>query len=66
MIKHMQINIKIDTKTNSPNQVKDLISTFIKDSYAGNFSIDSVSIDGVDNYKIGIGFMNDLKKKQID
>ncbi|WP_373124756.1 hypothetical protein [Blautia producta] len=66
MIKHMQINIKIDTKTNSPNQVKDLIRTFIKDSYAGNFSIDSVSIDGVDNYKIGIGFMNDLKKKQID
>lgn len=66
MIKHMQINIEIDTECNTPNNVKGLIRCFIKESYSRNFSIDSVTIDGVDNYKNDVGFINDLKNKQTD
>lgn len=30
------------------------------------FAIDSVTIDGIENFKIGIGWMNELAKKQVN
>lgn len=64
-IKKMQINIDIDTECDSPNDVKNLIFALMKEAVDRTFAIDSVTIDGVENFKIGTGFINDLGKKQI-
>lgn len=66
MIKKMQINIDIDTEYDSPNKVKDLIYALMSEAGDRTFAIDSVTIDGIENFKIGIGWMNDLAKKQVN
>ena len=66
MIKQLQINININTECDSPNDVKELIYAFLKESGDRTFAIDSATIDGIENFKVGIGFMNDLAKKQIN
>ncbi len=65
MTKHMQINIEIDTECDSPNRVKDLIYGLIKEAGDRCFAIESVTIDGVESYKVGVGFINTLAKKQV-
>jgi hypothetical protein len=65
-IKKMQINIDINTDCDSPNDVKELIYALMEEACDRMFAIKNVTIDGIDNYKIGIGFMNDLAKKQIN
>lgn len=65
MIKKMQINIDINTECDSPNEVKELIIALMKEAGDRTFAVESVTIDGVENFKIGVGFMNDLAKKQI-
>lgn len=62
----MQINIDIDTEYDSPNKVKDLIYALMSEAGDRTFAIDSVTIDGIENFKIGIGWMNDLAKKQVN
>ncbi len=64
-IKKMQINIDINTECDSPNDVKNLILALMEEAGDRTFAIDSVTIDGVENFKIGTGFINDLGKKQI-
>ena len=64
-IKKMQINIDINTECDSPNDVKNLICALMEEAGDRTFAIDSVTIDGVENFKIGTGFINDLGKKQI-
>lgn len=66
MIKKMQINIDINTEMDTPNDVKELINVLLKESGDRVFAINSITIDGVENFKIGTGFMNDLAKKQVD
>lgn len=66
MIKKMQINIDIDTEWDSPNKVKELIYALINEAGDRTFAIDSVTIDGVENFKVGVGWMNDLAKKQVN
>lgn len=66
MIKKMQINIDINTECDSPNKVKELIFGLMQEAGDRIFAVESVTIDGVENFKIGVGFMNDLAKKQID
>lgn len=66
MKKLMQVNIEIDTEYDSPNKVKDLIIGLMQEAGDRVFAIDSVTIDGAENFKIGKGFMNDLAKKQIN
>lgn len=61
----MQINIDINTECDSPNDVKNLILALMEEAGDRTFAIDSVTIDGVENFKIGTGFINDLGKKQI-
>lgn len=61
----MQINIDINTECDSPNDVKNLICALMEEAGDRTFAIDSVTIDGVENFKIGTGFINDLGKKQI-
>ena len=61
----MQINIDINTECDSPNDVKNLILALMEEAGDRTFAIDSVTIDGVVNFKIGTGFINDLGKKQI-
>lgn len=53
MIKKMQINIDIDTEYDSPNKVKDLIYALMSEAGDRTFAIDSVTIDGIENFKIG-------------
>jgi len=65
-IKKMQINIEINTKCDSPNQVKELILALMSEAGDRTFAIDSVTIDGVENFRLGTGFVNDLAKKQIN
>lgn len=65
-IKKMQVNIDINTDCDSPNDVKDLILALMEEACNRTFAIDSVTIDGIKNFKNGKGFMNDLAKKQID
>lgn len=65
-IKKMQINIEINTDCDSPNKVKDLILAVMQEVGDRTFAIDSVTIDGVENFRLGTGFMNDLAKKQIN
>ena len=62
-IKKMQINIDINTECDSPNDVKNLILALMEEAGDRTFAIDSVTIDGVENFKIGTGFINDLGKK---
>lgn len=64
-IKKMQINIDINTECDSPNDVRNLILALMEEAGDRTFTIDSVTIDGVENFKIGTGFINDLGKKQI-
>lgn len=64
-IKKMQINIDIDTECDSQNDVKFLILALMNEAVDRSFAIDSVTIDGVENFKVGTGFINDLGKKQI-
>ncbi len=64
-IKKMQINIDINTECDSPNDVRNLILALMEEAGDRTFAIDSVTIDGVENFKIGTGFINDLGKKQI-
>ena len=66
MIKKIQVNMYINTECDSPNEVKDLIIAIMKEAGDRTFAIDSVTIDGIENFKIGVGFMNDLAKKQIN
>lgn len=66
MIKKMQINIDINTECDSPNKVKELILALMKEAGDRTFAIETVTIDGVENFKIGIGFKNDLAKNQIN
>lgn len=66
MTKKMQINIDIITEYDSPYNVKNLITALMKEASDRVFAIESVTIDGVENFKIGVGFMNDLAKKQIN
>jgi hypothetical protein len=65
MKKKMQINIEINTEYDSPNKVKDLIIGLMSEAGDRTFSIDSVTIDGMENFKIGTGFMNDLAKNKL-
>jgi hypothetical protein len=65
-IKKMQINIEINTDCDSHNKVKDLILAVMQEAGDRTFAIDSVTIDGVENFSLGTGFMNDLAKKQIN
>ena len=62
-IKKMQINIDINTDCDSPNDVKRLIYALMEEAGARTFAIESVTIDGIENFKIGKGFLNDLAKK---
>lgn len=64
-IKKMQVNIDINTECDSPNDVRNLILALMEEAGDRTFAIDSVTIDGVENFKIGTGFINDLGKKQI-
>lgn len=64
-IKKMQISIEINTAYDSPNKVKDLIIAMMSEAGDRFFSIDSVTIDGIENFRVGTGFMNDLAKKHI-
>ena len=64
-IKKMQINIDINTECDSPNDMRNLILALMEEAGDRTFAIDSVTIDGVENFKIGTGFINDLGKKQI-
>lgn len=66
MIKKMQINIDIDTESDTPYTVKELILELMKRCGDRCFAIESVTIDNIENFKIGIGFMNELSKKQIN
>lgn len=61
-IKEMQINIKINTDCDSPNEVKELILALMNEAGDRAFAIDSVIIDEVENFRVGTGFMNDLAK----
>lgn len=65
-IKKMQINIDINTDCDSPNDVKRLIYALMEEAGARTFAIESVTIDGIENFKIGKGFLNDLAKKQTN
>lgn len=65
-IKKMQINIDINTDCDSPNDVKSLICALMGEAGARTFAIESVTIDGIENFKIGKGFLNDLAKKQTN
>ena len=56
MIKKMCINIEIDTDYNTPQQVKDLIQSLIKETSSQGFSIETVTIDDEENFKNGVGF----------
>ena len=66
MIKQLQINIGINTECDSPNDIKELIYALMQEAGDRTFAIESVTIDGVENFKIGSGFMNDLAKNQIN
>ena len=66
MVKKMQINIDINTECDSPNDVKELILGLMKEAGDRRFAIESVTIDDVENFKNGIGFLNDLSKKQMN
>ena len=66
MIKKMEIDIDMNPECDSQNKVKDLIIALMKETGNRTFAIESVVIDGVENFKIGIGFKNDLAKKQIN
>lgn len=65
-IKKMQINMEINTKYDSTNKVKNLIIALMREAGNRTFAIDSVTIDGVENFRMETGFMNDLAKKQIN
>lgn len=65
-IKKMQINMEINTKYDSTNKVKNLIIALMREAGDRTFAIDSVTIDGVENFRMETGFMNDLAKKQIN
>lgn len=65
-IKKMQINMEINTKYDSTNKVKNLIIALMREAGDRTFAIDSVTIDGVENFRVETGFMNDLAKKQIN
>lgn len=66
MKKQMQVSIQIDTDYDTPNMVKDLIVGLMREAGDRTFAIESVTIDGEENFKIGVGFMNTLSKKQAD
>lgn len=55
----MQINIEINTECDNPNKVKHLIIALMNEAGDKYFAIDSVTIDGVENFRLGTGFMND-------
>ena len=38
----------------------------MKEAGDRTFAVESVTIDGIENFKIGVGFMNNLAKKQIN
>lgn len=65
-IKKMQINIDINTKYDSPANVEELILALMNEACDRTFAIDTVLIDGVENFKVGVGFINDLAKEQIN
>ena len=65
-IKKIKINIDINTDCDSPNDVKRLIYALMEEAGARTFAIESVTIDGIENFKIGKGFLNDLAKKQTN
>ncbi|MFD1406564.1 hypothetical protein [Robinsoniella peoriensis] len=65
-IKKMQINMEINTKYDSTDKVKNLIIALMREAGDRIFAIDSVTIDGVENFRMETGFMNDLAKKQIN
>lgn len=62
----MQVNIEIDTEYDTPDKVRDLIYGLMEEAGDRVFEIDSVIIDGVENFKVGVGFMNDLAMKHIN
>lgn len=66
MKKKMQINMTIDTECDTPNDVKELILALMEEAGDRTFAIDSVFIDGEENFRCGVGFMNTLAKKQVD
>lgn len=61
-IKKLQINIKINTDCDSLDDVKELIFALMREAGDRTFAIDSVMIDGVENFSIEKGFMDDLAK----
>ena len=57
----MQINIDINTDCDSPNDVKRLICALMEEAGARTFAIESVTIDGIENFKIGKGFFTTIR-----
>lgn len=66
MIKKMQINIDINTECDSPSNVKELILGLMEEAGDRTFAVDSVTIDGIENFKIGKGFMADMARHFVD
>jgi len=65
MVKKLCIHIDIDARYDSPSRVKDLICSIIEVANDNVFAVESVTIDGEENFKNGIGWMNTLKKRQV-
>lgn len=63
MIQKMQINMDIHTEIDSPDQVKDFIYALLGEAGDRMFAIDSVTMDGIEVFKISKSFQNDLAKK---
>lgn len=65
MIKKMQINIDINTECDTPKKVKKLINELLKTTTDMCLGIESITIDGEENFKIGVGFMGDMSRNFI-
>ncbi len=66
MIKKMCINIDINTECDTPQKVKDLIMTVMKEAGDRFLAIESVTIDDEENFKVGKGFMGDMARHFVD
>ncbi len=62
-MKNLQINIKINPKCDSDEDIRDLIFSLIEESNNSGFAIDSASIDGEQVFESLKGFVNCLQTK---
>lgn len=59
MTENLQINIGINTEYDSPERIKSLILGLMGEAGDRFFAIESVTIDGKEIFKVGIGFIDE-------